>query len=99
MANFDCPAQNFVFASRTGDIAIQVQGKFPIRKKDQGRFIQDGSQSANGWLGFIPQDQVPSMKNPSGDSSFPPINTPTPPSYPYYYCSPDFDDYRGRRIL
>lgn len=98
MANFDCPAQNFVFASRTGDIAIQVQGKFPIRKKDQGRFIQDGSQSANGWLGFIPQDQVPSMKNPSRGFVFSANQHSTPPSYPYYYCSPDFDDYRGRRI-
>lgn len=98
MNSFDCPAQNFVFASRSGDIAIQVQGKFPIRKKEQGRFVQDGSQSANAWTGFIPQDQVPSMKNPSRGFVFSANQHSTPPTYPYYYCSPDFDSYRGRRI-
>lgn len=98
LANFDCPAQNFVFASRSGDIAIQVQGKFPIRKREQGRFVQDGSQSANAWAGFIPQDEVPSMKNPSRGFVFSANQHSTPPTYPYYYCSPDFDSYRGRRI-
>lgn len=98
LTNFDCPAQNFVFASRSGDIAIQVQGKFPIRKKEQGRFIQDGSLSANAWSGFIPQNQVPSLKNPSRGFVFSANQHSTPPTYPYYYCSPDFDDYRARRI-
>ena len=98
LTSFDCPAQNFVFASRGGDIAIQVQGKFPLRKKEQGRFIQDGSKSANAWAGFIPQDQVPSMKNPSRGFVFSANQHSTPPTYPYYYCSPDFDSYRGRRI-
>lgn len=98
LADYDCPAQNFVFASRSGDIAIQVQGKFPLRKKEQGRFIQDGSQSANAWAGFIPQDQVPSLKNPSRGFVFSANQHSTSPTYPYYYCSPDFDAYRGRRI-
>ncbi|HUM66397.1 MAG TPA: penicillin acylase family protein, partial [Chitinophagaceae bacterium] len=29
ISTFDCPGQNFVFASKSGDIAIWQQGKFP----------------------------------------------------------------------
>lgn len=97
MSGFDCPAQNFVFATRSGDIAIQVQGRYPVRTPEQGRFIQDGSHSENAWHGFIPQDQVPSMKNPGRGFVFSANQHSTPPSYPYYYLG-DFEDYRGRHL-
>ena len=97
IAGFDCPAQNFVFATRTGDIAIQVQGRFPIRNPEQGRFVQDGSRWINGWRGYIPEDQVPSMKNPSRGFVFSANQHSTPPTYPYYYLG-NFDHYRGRHI-
>ena len=98
LKGFDSPAQNFVFASNTGDIAIQVQGKFPIRGKEQGRFVQDGSKWANAWHGFIPWDQVPSMKNPGRGFVFSANQHSVPPSYPYNYIG-DFEDYRSRRIF
>lgn len=98
LAPFDCPAQNFVFATRTGDIAITVQGKFPVRAPEQGRFVQDGSRWANAWHDFIPADRVPAMKNPSRGFVFSANQHSTPPTYPYYYLSGDFDDYRGRHI-
>jgi penicillin amidase len=97
LVGFDSPAQNFVFASVSGDIAIQVQGKFPVRGKEQGRFVQDGSKWANGWHSFIPWDQVPSMKNPSRGFVFSANQHSTPPTYPYYYIG-DFEDNRSRRI-
>lgn len=99
IAAFDCPAQNFVFASRTGDIAITVQGKFPARAREQGRFVQDGSTWINAWHDFIPADRVPAMKNPSRGFVFSANQHSTPPTYPYYYLSADFDDYRGRHIF
>lgn len=98
LVGFDAPAQNIVFASSAGDIAIQVQGRFPVRGKEQGRFVQDGSKSDNAWHGFIPWDQVPSMKNPSRGFVFSANQNSTPPSYPYYYLG-NFEDYRGRRIF
>jgi penicillin amidase len=97
LVGFDAPPQNFVFASRSGDIAIQVQGKFPVRGKEQGRFVQDGSKTANAWNAFIPWDQVPSMKNPSRGFVFSANQHSTPPTYPYYYTG-DFEDNRSRRI-
>ncbi|MCB0575360.1 MAG: penicillin acylase family protein, partial [Saprospiraceae bacterium] len=94
---YDCPAQNFVFATSSGDIAITVQGKFPIRQKGQGRFIQDGSRQISEWHGFIPMGRVPAMKNPSRGFVFSANQHSTPPSYPYYYLG-SFDDFRGREI-
>jgi penicillin amidase len=93
----DCLSQNVVFASHSGDIALTVQGKLPIRAFEQGRFILDGSKSANSWHGFIPQEQLPAMKNPSRGFVFSANQHSTPPSYPYPYLG-NFDDSRGRRI-
>jgi len=97
LPGFDAPAQNFVFASREGDIALQVQGKYPIRGQQQGRFLQEGDRWANAWHHFIPWDQVPSMKNPSRGFVFSANQHSTPPSYPYYYLG-NFEDWRSRRI-
>ncbi len=95
--NFTHPAQNMIFASNQGDIAIRVQGNFPIKSPQQGRFIQDGSSTANDWHGFIPQDEIPQLKNPDRGFVFSANQNSTPPSYPYYY-SGGFNDYRCRSI-
>ncbi len=97
LAGFDAPAQNFVFASREGDIAITVNGKLPVRRDQQGRFIQDGSRSENAWQDFIPRDQVPAVKNPERGFISSANQRSTASSYPYYYLG-NFDDYRGRYV-
>ncbi len=61
---FDCPGQNFVFASKTGDIAIWQQGKFPARWNGQGLYIMPGDDPDYNWQGFIPQVENPHIKNP-----------------------------------
>lgn len=94
---FDSPAQNFVFASKNGDIAIQPQGKYPVRGQQQGRFVQDGGSWMNAWHSFIPAALVPCMKNPSRGFVFSANQHSTPPSYPYYYLG-NFEDWRSRRI-
>ncbi len=97
VAGFDAPAQNFVFATRSGDIAIRSQGRFPVKGKERGRFLQDGSVWLNGWHNFIPEDQIPTLKNPSRGFVFSANQHTTPPEYPYYYLG-DFEDNRSRRI-
>jgi len=93
----ESPAQNIVFASRNGDIAITVAGKFPIKQQEQGRFVQDGSLSANAWQGFIPPAQIPKVLNPNRGFVASANQHSTGPDYPYYYNG-GFDDYRGRYI-
>ena len=94
---YDSPAQNFAFASTEGDIALMIGGKFPLKKDQQGRFIQDGSKSKNAWQGFIPKSQTPKVVNPVREFIASANQHSTDPSYPYYYLG-GFDDYRGRLI-
>ncbi|MBI1223869.1 MAG: penicillin acylase family protein [Bacteroidetes bacterium] len=98
LTNYDYPAQNFVFASKDGDIGITANGIFPIKNKEQGRFVQDGTNSKNGWAGFVPKNQVPATKNPQRGFVASANQKSTDETYPYYYNSPHFDYYRGRYI-
>lgn len=95
---FNTPAQNFVFAAKDGDIGITVQGAFAIKKKNQGRFILDGSISENAWQGFIPKEHVPAVRNPARNFVASANQHSTTPDYPYYYQSEGFEAYRGRYL-
>lgn len=97
IADYACPAQNFVFASKRGDIAIQQQGKFPIERKGQSMFVQDGSTSENDWKAYIPSSQNPHMINPPRGFVSSANQHPTDPTYPYAY-SGVFEYNRNRRI-
>lgn len=93
--NFDCPAQNFVFASKSGDIALWTQGLFPLKGTEQGRFVLDGAQPDNDWKDFIPKAHNPHTLNPARGFVSSANQKSTAASYPYYYQG-GFSDYRGR---
>ncbi|MEO3408384.1 penicillin acylase family protein [Mucilaginibacter sp. CAU 1740] len=94
---FSAPASNFVFASKT-DIAITPNGKYPLKFKDQGKFILDGTDPANDWHGFIPFEQDPTIKNPARGFVSSANQSSTDPTYPYY-INWSFAPYeRGTRI-
>jgi penicillin amidase len=95
--DFACPAQNFVFASVQGDVALWCQGTYPLKSKEQGRFVMDGSRPENDWKGFIPQTHNPHVINPERGFVSSANQHSTTPDYPYYYAG-SFDDYRGRYI-
>jgi penicillin G amidase len=95
---FAAPAQNFVFASADNDIAMTTNGRFPLKFKDQGKFILDGSDPANDWHGFIPAEQNPTVKNPLRGFVSSANQSPADSTYPYY-INWRFDLYeRGKRI-
>lgn len=95
---FSCPAQNFIFASHTGDIAITQQGRFPLKQEGQGKFILDGANPADDYQGYIPFEHNPTIKNPSRGFCASANQHPTDSTYPYYYTSFDFEFYRNRVI-
>ncbi len=95
LRDFSNPAQNVAFASNEGDIAIKVQGKFPIKADQQGRFVSDGSTKTSGWKGFIPFEQTPFVKNPERGFIASANQFSADEDYPYYYNG-GFEDYRGR---
>ncbi|MFN4315968.1 MAG: penicillin acylase family protein [Chitinophagaceae bacterium] len=84
ISNFQCPAQNFVFASKAGDIAIWQQGRFPARWKDQGLYIMPGSDSTYNWQGFIPQAENPHSLNPDRGYLESANQRPVDSTYPYF---------------
>ncbi|MFK7798872.1 MAG: penicillin acylase family protein [Aureispira sp.] len=96
--HFSCPAQNFVFAAKNGDIALWTQGKLPLRKERQGRFVQQGTRSSELWPGFIPQEHIPHEYNPAknfvASANQHSVN---PTIYPYDYYG-YFEEYRGRYL-
>ncbi|CAH0997403.1 Acyl-homoserine lactone acylase QuiP [Emticicia aquatica] len=78
------PAQNFIFASNSNDIAITPNGKLPLKWKEQGKFIMDGSNPAHDWQGWIPTEQNPTVKNPSRGFVSSANQFSADPTYPYY---------------
>jgi penicillin amidase len=96
--NYSSPAQNFVFASRSGDIAMRVQGKFPLKWPEQGKFLMDGTDPRMEWQGFIPNDQNPSTLNPERGFVASANQHPTDSTYPYYGFDNSYEHYRNRRL-
>ena len=96
--HFESPGQNVAFASVSGDIAIRVQGKFPVRRPQEGKFVLDGSKSSYGWQKFIPADQNPAHKNPARGFVSSANQYPVDATYPYYITATNYEAYRNRRI-
>ncbi|MFC0264066.1 penicillin acylase family protein [Fontibacter flavus] len=96
--HYTSPAQNFVFASKTGDIAMKVQGRFPLKWEGQGMFLMDGNNPAFEWQGFIPFEQNPATLNPSRGFVSSANQHSTGPSYPYFMFDNSFEHYRNRRL-
>jgi penicillin G amidase len=96
--HYSAPAQNFVFASRSGDIAMRIQGKFPLKWKGQGKYFMDGSDPRMEWQGYIPFAQNPSTINPERGFVSSANQHPVDPSYPYYVFDNSYEHYRNRRI-
>ena len=95
---YNVPAFNFAFACKDGDIALKAMGMLPLKSKGQGRFLQDGTSSANAWKGYIPKDQVPQYRNPARGFVSSANQHSTDASYPYFYNSENFEPYRGRIV-
>jgi penicillin amidase len=94
---FGHPIQNFIFAATNGDIGLKVSGLIPLKEEGQGKIVQDGSKSENGWKGFVPDSLNPKSFNPERGFVSSANQHSTFPSYPFYYNG-HFNDYRGRYI-
>jgi len=91
------PAQNFGFASVSGDVALRVNGRFPAKYDQDGRFVEHGDQSAHGWLSWIPRDQNPQILNPQRGFISSANQVSADKTYPYYFTG-KFERYRNRSV-
>ncbi len=96
--NYTSPAQNFVFASQSGDIGMRIQGKFPLKWREQGKFFMDGADPRMEWQGYIPNEHNPATLNPERGFVSSANQHPVDPSYPYYVFDNSYEHYRNRRL-
>lgn len=97
LQTFCAPAQNFVFASNQGDIGLTVNGHFPVKAPEVGRFVFPAEDPQYRWKGMIPFEQLPTVHNPAQGYVASANQRSTDDTYPYYYNG-HFEDYRGRTI-
>ena len=84
MTHMAAPAQNFVFASKSGDIAIGQFGKYPLRWEGQGLYVMPGEDTSYAWKGWIPQADVPHVLNPAQGFVQSANQRAVDASYPYF---------------
>lgn len=96
--HWQAPAQNFAFASVSGDVAMRVQGKFPVRRKDEGKFVLDGTNTSQEWKAFIPFEHNVMTRNPARGFVSSANQFPADSTYPYYIYGVNYETYRNRRI-
>ncbi len=96
--HYSAPAQNFVFASKSGDIAMKVQGKFPLKWEGQGKYLMDGNNPDFEWKGTIPADHNPATLNPPRGFVSSANQHPVDITYPYYVFDPSYEHHRNRRL-
>ena len=98
LQTYSSPALNFAVASTNGDIGMRVAGKYPVRRRNEGRFVLDGSISSNGWRAFIPEEDQINSTNPIRGFESSANQYPVDKTYPYYITATSFEAYRNRRI-
>jgi len=99
IALWKCPGQNFVMATKTGDIAIKQQGSFVARWDRQGDFIMPGDDTSYAWQGIIPTNENPFMINPERGFVSSANQKSVDATYPYYLgTASSFPLYRGINV-
>lgn len=60
------PAQNVVYADRSGHVGWRASGLIPIRRAgDDGSLPRRGDDPANDWKGYVPMAQMPRVLDPA----------------------------------
>lgn len=91
-------SQNFVYADIYGNIGYRMSGVLPIRSSDNDMLPVAGDTSSHEWQGYVPQDEMPTLYNPSTHFIATANNRIVPTNYPVYVTT-DWDcGYRARRI-
>lgn len=101
LKRYVAPAQNFIFASSTGEIAYQMPGKIPVRQPNLTGQFPTLLDDRDPWPSYIDFDDMPHTLNPSKGFIATANNQVVPECYPVH-VSCDWDEgsdgYRARRI-
>jgi penicillin G amidase len=84
LRTYKSPVQNFTFASRTGDIALQHQGLLYQKFPGEGKFFLDGTRKDHLYDSIVPFEQLPSVYNPESGFVYSANNRPEQKDDKYY---------------
>lgn len=85
LSGLHSPPQNYAFASVSGDIAMQLNGLWPLRWEHQGMFIGNGRDKQYDWSSYIPFNELPLALNPPKGFVSSANQQPTDKNFPYYH--------------
>ncbi|WP_297215922.1 penicillin acylase family protein [Thermoplasma sp.] len=94
---FKIAIQNWAVADSSGNIGIFPYGLYPVIAKGNPRGILPGNGSYD-WTGFIPQQYLPSLYDPSTGFVFSANQITVSPNYPYYIGWDYESGYRADQI-
>lgn len=97
IATFKNPGQNFVFASKTGVIAIKEAGNFMAKWRRQGDFVMPGRDSSYA-MQSIPDSENILLVKPARGFVSSANQYAYDTTYPYYMGSGDFEYFRPNII-
>lgn len=95
--HFECPAQNFAYADKQGNIGMWGQGQFINKWKGQGKFVMEGKDSLTLWGQDIPMNENPKVLNPEQGYVASANQNVTDTTYPYWYNG-NFSEFRSWAI-
>jgi len=98
---FEAPAQNLVYADRSGTIGYQAPGRIPQRRPgNDGTVPREGWLRANDWLPEpIPFDALPTVTDPADGFVATANQAVIGPDYPYFLTGDWSYGYRSQRIV
>ncbi|RMF52254.1 MAG: penicillin acylase family protein [Bacteroidetes bacterium] len=93
LQHFGSPAQNFVYADTAGHIALWARGFYPLRWKEQGKFVLEAEKPENHWRDWLDLEDNPHAIDPPEGFVRSANSYPAGPEYPYwlgwYFALPD----------
>jgi penicillin amidase len=98
---YSLPTHNMVVADIAGNIGYFMVGATPLRGENhqsKGAFPVDGSVAENDWLGLVPYDERPRVRNPLGGQIITANGQVTPEGYKHNITSNWQDPGRAHRI-
>ncbi len=81
---YGSPAQNFVYADTAGHIAMWARGYYPLRWREQGKFVLEAERPEHHWRDWLPMEANPHAIDPPEGFVRSANTHPAGPEYPYY---------------
>ncbi len=97
-ARLRSPQQNVLFATRAGQIGMQVAGLAPVRAGGDGFMPAPGWTGEFDWTGFLPFEEMPREIDPERGYVINANNRPFEPGYPHFLARDWPEPYRAARI-